>query len=68
MKTDDFDYELPKQLIAQTPLKVRTNSKMLVLDKETGEYVNLKITRKQYERFIKFKNAQNSRQTRQIVF
>ena len=39
-----------------------------VYNKETGEYVNLKITRKQYERFIKFKNAQNSRQTRQIVF
>lgn len=38
MKTDDFDYELPEELIAQTPLKNRTESRMMVLDKETGEY------------------------------
>ena len=38
MKTDEFDYELPKGLIAQTPLKNRTESKMLVLNKNTGEY------------------------------
>ena len=36
MKTDDFDYNLPKELIAQTPLKDRTSSKMMVLDKITG--------------------------------
>lgn len=36
MKTIDFDYELPEQLIAQTPLDKRDNSKMLVLDKQTG--------------------------------
>ena len=35
-----------------------------VYNKVTGEYVNLKITHKQYERFIKFKNSQNFRQTR----
>lgn len=44
MKTDDFDYELPKELIAQTPLNVRTASKMLVLDKETGEYTDNNFT------------------------
>ena len=38
MRTDDFDYFLPKELIAQTPLKKRDTSKMLVLNKETGEY------------------------------
>ena len=38
MKTDDFDYELPEELIAQTPLKNRTESRMMVLNKETGEY------------------------------
>lgn len=38
MKTDDFNYDLPKELIAQTPLKKRDASKMMVLDKETGEY------------------------------
>ena len=33
----DFDYDLPKELIAQTPLSKRDESKLLVLDKETGE-------------------------------
>lgn len=36
MKTSDFDYDLPERLIAQTPLDKRDNSKMLVLDKNTG--------------------------------
>lgn len=38
MKTDDFDYKLPKELIAQTPLKNRNGSRMMVLDKNTGEF------------------------------
>ena len=37
MNIEDFDYELPEELIAQTPLKVRDSSRLLVLDKETGE-------------------------------
>lgn len=37
MRTDDFDFDLPEELIAQTPLKKRDASKFLVLDKETGE-------------------------------
>lgn len=37
MKTDDFDFYLPLELIAQTPLEKRDNSKLLVLDKQTGE-------------------------------
>ena len=37
MKTDDFDYYLPEELIAQTPLDKRDSSKLLILDKETGE-------------------------------
>ena len=37
MKTDDFDYYLPKELIAQTPLEKRDESRLLVLDKKTGE-------------------------------
>ena len=37
MKTDDFDFELPSELIAQTPLEKRDASKLLVLDKETGK-------------------------------
>ncbi|HZK33260.1 MAG TPA: tRNA preQ1(34) S-adenosylmethionine ribosyltransferase-isomerase QueA [Tissierellaceae bacterium] len=37
MQTKDFYYELPENLIAQHPLKHRENSKLLVLDKKTGE-------------------------------
>ena len=37
MNIEDFNYELPEELIAQTPLKVRDSSRLLVLDKETGE-------------------------------
>ena len=37
MKTDDFDYELPEELIAQTPLKKRDDSKLMVLNRITGE-------------------------------
>lgn len=36
MKTEDFNYELPEELIAQTPIKDRDQSKLLVLDKNTG--------------------------------
>ncbi len=35
-KTKDFDYELPKELIAQTPVEPRDASRLMVLDKETG--------------------------------
>ena len=38
MKTDDFDYFLPEELIAQTPLKNRSESKLLVLDKTSKTY------------------------------
>ena len=37
MKTSDFYYELPKELIAQKPLEPRDASRLLVLNKETGE-------------------------------
>ena len=36
MKTDDFDYYLPENLIAQTPLEKRDESRMMVLDRHTG--------------------------------
>lgn len=35
---EDFDYELPHELIAQTPLKQRDASRLLVLDHKTGQY------------------------------
>ncbi len=37
MKLDLFDYDLPEELIAQVPLKNRTDSRLLVLNKKTGE-------------------------------
>ena len=40
MKLSDFDYELPSELIAQTPIKTRDQSRLMVLDKKTGEYTH----------------------------
>ena len=37
MKLDEFDFELPKELIAQTPLPERDHSRLLVLNKENGD-------------------------------
>jgi len=37
MNLKDFDYNLPEELIAQTPIKKRDESKLLVLDKETQD-------------------------------
>ena len=37
MKVADFNYDLPEELIAQTPLKDRSSSKLLVLNKNTGD-------------------------------
>ncbi len=37
MKTSDFWYDLPEELIAQTPLQKRDSSKLLVLGKDSGE-------------------------------
>src|SRR5574344_862779 len=51
MKTDDFDYDLPKELIAQTPLKNRVESKLLVMDKITGE-----LTHKHFYDIIDYLN------------
>jgi len=37
MKVSDFDYTLPEELIAQTPLKDRSSSRLLILEKDTGK-------------------------------
>ena len=49
MKTDDFDYYLPEELIAQTPLKERDHSRLLILDKDTGE-----ITHERFDNIINY--------------
>lgn len=37
LKTSDFWYDLPEELIAQTPLAQRDSSRLLVMDRQTGE-------------------------------
>lgn len=36
MKTDDFDFYLPEELIAQHPIEKRDNSKLMIIDRENG--------------------------------
>ena len=36
MKTSDFDYSLPQEMIAQTPIEPRSHSRLMVLDRKTG--------------------------------
>ncbi len=43
MSTDDFDYNLPEELIAQTPLLKRDEAKLLVLDKNSGNIEHKKF-------------------------
>jgi S-adenosylmethionine:tRNA ribosyltransferase-isomerase len=50
-KTSDFYYDLPESLIAQTPIKERDHSRLLVLDKETGE-----ISHKHFYDIIEYLN------------
>lgn len=51
LKKKDFYYELPQELIAQTPIKNRDESRLLVLNKETGE-----ISHKHFYDIIDFLN------------
>lgn len=51
MKTDDFDYNLPEELIAQVPLKDRSSSRLMVLHKKTG-----KIEHKHFKDLIEYLN------------
>ena len=43
MNTKDFDYELPQELIAQTPLEKRDESRLLILDKNNGNIEHSKF-------------------------
>lgn len=49
IKTSDFKYDLPQELIAQTPLENRQKSKMMVLDKKTGN-----IEHKIFENIVEY--------------
>lgn len=49
LKTEDFNFELPEELIAQHPLKKREESKLMVLNKESGN-----IEHKKFKDIIKY--------------
>ena len=51
LTTKDFDYHLPERLIAQTPLADRAASRLLVLDRQTGQKQDL-----QFDQIINFLN------------
>ncbi|GAB6087986.1 tRNA preQ1(34) S-adenosylmethionine ribosyltransferase-isomerase QueA [Alkaliphilus crotonatoxidans] len=51
MKTTDFDFYLPEELIAQTPLEKRDESRLMILDKNTGA-----ITHSYFYEIIKYMN------------
>ena len=51
MNVSDFNYELPKELIAQDPLEKRSESRLMVLDKTTG-----KVTHKHFYDIIEYIN------------
>ena len=51
MKTHDFYYDLPEELIAQTPLEKRDTSRLMVLNRETGE-----VTHKHFYDIIDYLN------------
>lgn len=51
MKTQDFYYDLPEELIAQTPLKDRDTSRLMVLDRKTG-----KVSHKHFYDIIDYLN------------
>ena len=44
MPTSDFDYHLPPEFIAQTPLEPRDSSRLLVLDRLSGQINHRRFT------------------------
>ena len=52
LKTSDFYYDLPEELIAQAPLEDRTNSRLMVLDKLDGS-----ITHKHFYDIVDYLNS-----------
>lgn len=52
MKLKDFDFTLPEELIAQTPLEDRSSSRLMVLDKNSGE-----IEHRKFKDIVHYLNA-----------
>ncbi len=51
MKTSDFYYDLPQELIAQTPSERRDGSRLMLLDKITGETVGENLIDEIFDKF-----------------
>jgi len=51
MNIEEFNFDLPETLIAQTPLEKRSDSKLLILDKDTG-----KVSHEKFENIINYLN------------
>ncbi len=62
MKTDDFDYNLPEELIAQTPLKNRDHSRLLILDKNTGN-----ITHETFNNILDYLNEEEKKYFTEVL-
>lgn len=43
MELSEFNYELPEELIAQTPIEKRNESRLMILDKNTGKIEHIKF-------------------------
>ncbi len=55
MQLSDFDYQLPKELIAQSPLKERSSSRLMVLEKNSGQ-----ISHRRFSDIIDYLNRGDS--------
>ena len=44
MSTDEFDFQLPNNLIAQSPIEKRDESKLLIMDRLTGDICHEKFS------------------------
>ncbi|UCC85576.1 MAG: S-adenosylmethionine:tRNA ribosyltransferase-isomerase, partial [Anaerolineales bacterium] len=40
LRTDDFEYDLPAELIAQTPIEPRDASRLMVVERTTGQILH----------------------------
>ena len=45
MNIEEYNYNLPENLIAQTPLKTRSDSKLMIVDKKTGKLIHSKFNK-----------------------
>ena len=57
MTVEEFNYDLPEELIAQTPIKKRDESRLMVLDKKTGDVVDRFVSVKAAARFYNLRQS-----------